>query len=96
VTTGVIDQDPSHDLRRDTIEMRSIVPIDLALADEPHVHLMNQCRRLQRVVGPLVPELPRRHAPELGVDHGQQFGERGPATPTPLAEQRRDVAGRDG
>jgi len=34
----VIDQDAAHDLRRDTKEMRSILPIDLALVDEPHVH----------------------------------------------------------
>jgi hypothetical protein len=29
----VIDQDPAHDLCRDPKEMRSIVPIDLALVD---------------------------------------------------------------
>ena len=29
VTTGVIDQNPAHHLRRDTEEMRSILPVDL-------------------------------------------------------------------
>jgi hypothetical protein len=65
VTTGVIDQDPAHDLCRDTKEMRSILPIDLALVDEPDVHLMNEGRRLQGVVGPLVSKLARGNAVEL-------------------------------
>ncbi len=55
VTTRVIDQDPAHDLRRDAKEVRAILPIDLALVDEPHVRLMDQGRRLQGVIRALAP-----------------------------------------
>jgi hypothetical protein len=94
VTTGVIDQDPAHDLRRDTKEMRSILPIDLALVDEPHVRLMNKGRRLQGVVGPFVPKLARGNAAELCIDEWQQLIEGSPVASTPVAEQCRDVARR--
>ena len=92
MTTGVIDQDAAHDLRRDTKEMRSILPVDLALVDEPEVHLMNKGRRLQGVVGPLLPKLARGHAAELRIDEWQQLVERRPVAATPIAEQRCDVA----
>ena len=94
MTTGVIDQDPAHDLRRDTKEMRSILPIDLALVDEPDVRLMNEGRRLQGVVGPLAPKLARGNAAKLRIDEWQQLVERSPVAATPIAEQRRDVARR--
>jgi hypothetical protein len=35
---------------------------------------MNQGRRLERLVRPLVPHLPRRQCAELIVDEGQQVG----------------------
>ena len=71
MTTGVIDQDPAHDLCRDTKEVRSILPIDLALVDESDVRLMNEGRRLQGVVGALAPKLARGNAPELPIDERQ-------------------------
>ena len=92
VTTGVIDQDPAHDLRRDTKKMRSILPIDLALVDEADVRLVNKGARLQGVVGPLVPKLARGHAPELRIDKWQQLVKGSLIAATPIAEQRRDVA----
>src|SRR5512134_1048529 len=95
MTTGVIDQDPAHDVRGDTKEMRPILPIDLALVDEPDVHLMNKGRRLQGVVGPLLPKLARGHAAELRIDEWQQLIERSPVAATPIAKQCRDVARRD-
>ena len=55
MTTSVVHEDPAHDLRRDTEEVRAILPIDLALVNEPHVRLMDQGRRLQRVVRALAP-----------------------------------------
>ena len=91
VTTGVIDEDPAHDLRRDTKEMRAILPIDQALVDESDVGLMDQGRRLQGVVGALAPKLARGHPAELRVDEWQQLGERSPVATTPIAEESRDV-----
>jgi hypothetical protein len=94
VTTGVVDQDPAHDLRRDTKEMRSIPPIDLPLVDEAEVHLMNKSRWLQGVVGPLVPKLAPGNAAELLIDEWQQLIEGSPVAATPITEQRRHVPGR--
>jgi hypothetical protein len=94
VTTSVIDQDPAHDLRGNTKEMRSILPIALALVDEPDVRLMNQSRRLQGVVGTLAAKLTRGNAPELRIDEWQQLTKSSPVAPTPVAEQRRDVGRR--
>ena len=91
MTTGVIDKDPAHDLRRDTKEVRSIPPVDLALVDEADVHLMNKSRRLQGVVGPLVPKLARGNATEFPIDERQQLIEGSPAAATPVNKQRRDV-----
>ena len=94
MTTGVIDEDPAHDLRRDAKEMPSILPIDLALAHEADVRLMNERRRLQGVVGALAPKLARGNAAKLPVDERQQGTERSPVAPAPVAEQRRHVARR--
>jgi hypothetical protein len=91
----VIDQDPAHDLRCDTEEMRSILPIDLALVDEPDIYLMNKGRRLQGVAGPFVPKLARGNAAKLRIDEWQQLIERRPVAATPIAEERRDVTRRD-
>ena len=55
MTTSVVDEDAAHDLCRDTEEVRAILPIDLALVNEPHVRLMDQGRRLQGVVRALAP-----------------------------------------
>src|SRR5262245_47228394 len=68
VTTSVVDQDAPHDLRRHTKEVRAILPIDLALVDEPDVRLMDQGRRLQGVVRALVPQLAGGHPAKLRVD----------------------------
>src|SRR6476620_6796275 len=94
VTTGVIDQDPAHDLSRDTKEMCAILPIDLALVNQSNVRLMDQGRRLQGVIGPLPSKLPRGDATELRVDEWQQLTERGAVATTPIVEQRRDVGRR--
>jgi hypothetical protein len=91
MTTSVVDEDAAHDLRRDTKEVRAILPIDLALVDEPEVRLMNQGRRLQRVVRTLAPKLACGHPAKLRVDEWQQLTERSPVATTPIAEQRRDV-----
>ena len=86
VTTGVIDQDPAHDLCRDAKEVCSILPVDLALVDEPEVDLVDERRRLQRVVSSLAPKLARGRPAELSVDEREQLIERSPIAATPIAE----------
>jgi hypothetical protein len=92
VTTGVVDEDPAHDLRRNTEEMRTILPVDAPLIDEPDVHLMNESRWRQRVVGPLVPELARGNPTKLRIDQWQHLIERSSIAATPIGEQHGDIA----
>jgi hypothetical protein len=94
VPSRVIDQDAAHDLRRDTKEMRPILPIDVALVDQSKVHLMNEGRRLQGMVRPLLPQLARGHAAQLRIDERQQPVEGRPVAAAPVAEQSGDVASR--
>jgi hypothetical protein len=86
VTTGVIDQDPPHDLCGDAKEVCAILPVDLALIDEPQVDLVNERRWLQGVVSTLAPELTRGGPAELSVDEREQQIERSPVAATPIAE----------
>ena len=95
VTTGVIDQDAAHDVRGDTEEMRSVLPVHPPLIDEADERLVDKGGRLQSVVGALAPKLTGGNASELRIDEGQQPVERSPVAATPIAEQRRDVARRD-
>jgi hypothetical protein len=94
VTTGVIDEDAAHHLRRDAEEMRSILPVALVLVDEPDEDLVNQGRRLKGVIGPLLPKLPRRDLSELRVDEREQLIERSLVAATPISEKCRDIARR--
>ena len=59
VATGVVDEDPPHDLCGDTKEMRSTPPIDLPLIDESQVRFVDERRRLQGVAHPLAAKLAR-------------------------------------
>ena len=86
VTASVVNQDPAHDLCRDAEEVRSILPVDMALVDEPEVDLVNERRRLQGVVRPLASKLPRGRAPKLCIHERQQLIERSPIAATPIAE----------
>jgi hypothetical protein len=65
----------------------------MALVDEAEVGLMHERGRLQRVVRPLVAKLPCGDATELRIDEWEQLIERGLVATTPIAQQRRDVAG---
>ncbi len=91
VATGVVDEDPPHDLCGDPEEMRPIPPIDLALIDESQIRFVDERRRLQGVARPLTTKLAPRDAAQLGVHERQQLIERTVIPATPLIEQRRDI-----
>jgi hypothetical protein len=94
MTTGVIDQNPTDDLRRRAKEVSPVPPVDVTLIDEPEVDLVNQCGRLQRVADSLAPKLARRNGAQLRVDERQQLIECTAVAATPFAEERRDVTRR--
>jgi hypothetical protein len=41
VAASVIDKDSAHDLRGHAEEVRPIPPVDVALVNEPQIHLVN-------------------------------------------------------
>ena len=52
----VVDEDPAHQLRRDSEEMRPVLPIGMTLLDEAYVCFVDQSGSLQGVVAALAPE----------------------------------------
>ena len=91
VATGVVDEDPPHDLCGDTKEMRPTPPIDLPLIDESQIHFVDERRRLQRVPHPLAAKLAARNAAQLGIHQRQYLIECTVIPAIPIVEQRRDV-----
>jgi hypothetical protein len=89
----VIDQDPSHHLRRHAEEVRSILPADPLLTDQPEIRLMDQSGRLQRVIPTLVAQVAGRPPPELSIDQRQQIVPRLEVSPAPGPNEIADRAG---
>jgi hypothetical protein len=52
--SGVINQNPSHHLRGYSKKVCAILPRDAPLSNKSDVRLMNQGRRLERVIRTLV------------------------------------------
>ena len=51
----VIDQNAPHEVRGDSEEMRSVLPVGISLSHEFYVGLMHESSRLQSMVPSLVP-----------------------------------------
>ena len=73
---GVVDQDPPHRLRRRAVEVPAVLQPHLPDAFEPQVGLVDQGRRLERVVGPLVAQQPAGELTQLAVHQLHQRRER--------------------
>ena len=91
LSTRVVDKDPAHDPGRDTEEMRSILPFDIALFDQPQVRLVNERGWLERVARAFVSKLTGGNPAQLGIDERQQAVEGVSIATTPVVEQFRDV-----
>src|SRR5205823_1096562 len=48
--SDVVHQNPTDQLGSDAEELRAVLPFDAALIHEFQIHLMDECRRLKRVV----------------------------------------------
>jgi hypothetical protein len=64
--------------------VRSILPVDLALIDETQVDLVDERRRLQRVIHALASELTGSDAAQLGIQERQELVERGGVAATSI------------
>ena len=91
VGSRVVDENPAHRLRRDPEEVRAVLPPDVALLDELHKRLVDQRRRLERVVLALAPQVARGAASQLAVDQREELVERVLLAGRQIVEQARDV-----
>ena len=66
--------------------MGTALPIDIGDIDEPHVRLMHQSGRLQRVLGPLFSHVLFGDLPELAVDERQESVGRFAIAGVPIAQ----------
>src|SRR6476661_2592977 len=94
MTAGVVHENATHDLRRDTKKMGPVLPVRVPLVNQPDEHLVDKGCRLQGVVRPLVAKPTRGNAVELRINKWEQLVERSPAAATPVAEERRHIARR--
>jgi hypothetical protein len=83
----VIDQDASHDLRRDGEEMRTIGPVNIPLIDEANVSLIDQSGGLESVAFSFPAHVAPREPVQFVVDQGVQLVECGLISLAPLSEQ---------
>jgi hypothetical protein len=84
MTTRMVDENAAHRLCGHAEEVRSILPVDLALIDETQVDLVDERRRLQRVIHALASELTGSDAAQLGIQERQELVERGGVAATPI------------
>jgi hypothetical protein len=91
VRARVIHQNAPDHLRGDAEEVRAVLPLDTALVDQAQIGFMHQGGRLQGVVGPLAPQIPRGKAAEFIVDNGRELLERLLLALAPIRQQLGDV-----
>ena len=60
--TSRVDEDPSHDLRRQGEEVHAVVAVHFLCAGEPQIDLVNHCGALQRQARTLFAHLASRLA----------------------------------
>ena len=70
---GAIDQDASHHLTRRPEELPAVLPHHALLIDQPHVRLVHERRRLQRVAAAFAAQLPGRPGAQLAIHHRHQL-----------------------
>jgi hypothetical protein len=69
----VIHEDAPHHLRRDAEELRAVLPLCAVLIDQPQVGFVNECGRLQRVIGALTPQVGLGPTMEVLVDQRDEL-----------------------
>jgi len=84
---GVIDENPSHHLRRHSQELCAVLPDDLMLACQSKVRLVDECSRLQSVAWPLATEIARRAAVQIVIHHSEELFSGFRATLAPRPKQ---------
>ena len=73
---AMIDQEPSHRLRPKRQAMGSSLPFQGPIVLKPYPRLVDERRRLQRVIPPFAPQISARDAAQLAVDQRKQLARR--------------------
>jgi hypothetical protein len=69
----VVDEDPSHHLRRHAVELAAVLPRDAVSTGQPHERLVHQGRRLERMVDAFPAEEAGRQLPEFVVNERHEL-----------------------
>ena len=64
----MVHEDASHHFGGDSQEVRAILPVDALMADQPEVGLMNERRRLERMVAPLSTQISCSACSQISMD----------------------------
>ena len=70
---AVIDEQPAHRLRAEREAVRASLPLAAAFVLKPQPRLVDERRRLQRVIAPLAREISAGDAAQLAVDQRKQL-----------------------
>jgi hypothetical protein len=73
---GLIDEDPSHQARRDAEELRAVLPDGRSLIDEPQVEFVHERGGRDGMACAFAPELARGNPAQFGVDERNEPVER--------------------
>jgi hypothetical protein len=90
----MVGQDATHHLRGDAEEVRSVLPVDVALADQAQERFVDEVVGLKGLPDVLVIEVTSGQAAQLVVDQGHELVERLVVAAPPLDEEPRHVVGR--
>jgi len=88
-----IDKNPPHNVRSGAIEMRAILPVNAALIDQADISFMNECSRLESMIGAFPSQTLSGELPKLSIHHRQQILECLVSTVIPLDQKLRDFRG---
>lgn len=72
----MIDQKPSHRLRPKRQAMGTSLPFHGPIVLKPYPRLMNERRRLKRVIPPLAPQISASDTSQLAVDQRKELARR--------------------
>lgn len=88
----MLDEDASHELRRDGKKVRAILPPDLARPEKPEKNLVRQGSGLERVIRSLAAEVLPGQTAELAIHDGNELVECFGASVLPSDEELGDVS----
>src|SRR6185503_15267476 len=87
----VVHQYATHQLRRNSEEMRAVLPPRISLIDEFEIRLIDERRRLQCVLATLASQVVTGQTSQLAVDQRHQFFECRLIALSPIDKKLRDA-----